>query len=114
NKEIPEEMPNELEGSGDNSEEGMLNELESSDENNSEGGGEEEILNIFDDNEGNLWDDEEDTSEILTEDVSQQLKNLKTEFELKYRQIPAIKYNRKCTVYEYLMKTEINNVKKIV
>ncbi|CAI2170216.1 15210_t:CDS:2 [Funneliformis geosporum] len=60
-KEIPEEMPNELEGSGGNGEEGMLNELESGDENNSEGGGEEEILNIFDDNGGNLWGDEEDS-----------------------------------------------------
>ncbi|CAI2162808.1 15844_t:CDS:2 [Funneliformis geosporum] len=86
-------MLNKLKGSRDIGEEEMLNKLESIDENNSEGSDEEEILNIFDDNEGNLWGNEKDSDlesksnieieeriknrllrialEISTEDISQ-------------------------------------------
>ena len=33
---------------------------------------------------------------------------------LEYKQMSAIEYNRKYAVYEYLIKTEINSIKKII
>ncbi|CAI2162312.1 12520_t:CDS:2 [Funneliformis geosporum] len=111
-------MLNKLKGSRDIGEEEMLNKLESIDENNSEGSDEEEILNIFDDNEGNLWGNEKD-SDLESKsniEIEERIKNrlLRIELELKYRQMPAIEYNKKHVVYEYLIKTEINGIKKMV